>query len=80
LTSLFGLVKNYTKGLENVVKHKLEPINEITEGLDSAWGMKGSWEIGMQMPIPAVAGIKASDRFQSENNKYEQPGTRGDEK
>jgi len=41
--------------------------------VDSAWGIKGSWEIGMQMPIPAVSGIKASDRFQSESNKYEQP-------
>jgi hypothetical protein len=52
--------------MQNVVKHKK---------VDSAWGIKGSWEIGMQMPTPAVAGNKASNRFQSENNKYEQPDT-----
>jgi hypothetical protein len=52
----------------------------IPDRVDSAWGIKGSWEIGMQMPILAVAVIKASDRFQSESNKYEQPDTRGDEK
>jgi len=27
-----------------------------------------------------VAGIKASNRFQSESNKYKHPYTRGDEK
>jgi hypothetical protein len=52
----------------------------ILDKVDSAWGIRGSWQIGMQMPIPAVAGIKASDRFQSESNKYEQPDTRGGEK
>jgi hypothetical protein len=52
----------------------------IPDKVYSAWRMKGSWEIGMQMLIPAVAGIKASDRFQSESNKDEQPDIRGDEK
>ena len=68
-----------------MVKHKLETINEITEvsvqgfvrrqvildKVDSAWGIKRSWEIGMQMPTAAVAGIRSY---------YEQPDTRGDEK
>ncbi len=75
--------------MQNVVKHKLETINEITEvsavrtarsflikWIRPGGGIKRSWEIGIQMPIPVVACIKkASNRFQSESNKYEQPDT-----
>jgi hypothetical protein len=51
------------------------PPQGILAKADSVWGFRESSEIGMQMPIPAVAGIKVLDRIQSWSNKYEQPHT-----
>jgi hypothetical protein len=71
-----------------VVEHKSETIKEVPkfrpsglrsdrqfvlDKVDSARGIRGSWKIGMQMPIPVVAGIKAQIVFNQRATNVNNP-------